>query len=96
MLKVLKGVLIVLGVVFVVAAIVLLIWDIVQVNSLVTVANANQASSAEPNSNPWLWILLAGIGAVVGGFLLGFGLGIPKRTFKQRLQDAPFPQADTI
>ena len=83
MLKFLKGLLVVVGVILAVAGIVAMVWDIFKVNYLVTI----QASSATPEPNPWLWILLASVGTLIGGFLLGFGLGIPNRTFKQRLQD---------
>jgi len=92
MLKFVKGLLIVVGVIFVVATIVLMVWDIFQINALVTAANSAQASTATPNPNPRWWVLLAGVGALIGGFALGFGLGIPNRSFKNRLKDAT--QAD--
>jgi len=87
MLKFLKGLLIVVGIILVVVTIILMVWDIIQINNLVTVANANQAASASPNSNPRWWVILAAFGALLGGFALGFGLGIPNRTFKKRLKD---------
>jgi len=94
MLKFLKGLLIVVGVILVVATIVLMVWDVIQINNLVTLANSAQASTATPNSNPRWWVMLAGVGALIGGFALGFGLGIPNRTFKNRLKDAS--SADSI
>jgi len=95
MLKFLKGLLIVVGIIFVVATIVLMVWDIIQINALVTAANSAQAATATPNANPRWWVLLAGVGALVGGFALGFGLGIPNRTFKSRLKTAASAPADS-
>lgn len=86
MLKVLKGILIAVGIVLIAATIVLTVWDVIQINQLVAVANANKSNQASFNSNPRNWILLGAAGALIGGFVLGFGLGIPKFTFKQRLQ----------
>ena len=86
MLKVLKSTLIIIGVILLVVTIVLMVWNIVQINALVTVANANQSAAAAPNGNPRWWILLGCVGALASGFVLGAGLGIPQRTFKQRLK----------
>jgi len=95
MLKVLKGVLIAVGVVLIAATIVLTVWDIIQINQLVEVANANKSAQASVQSNPRMWVLLGVVGALAGGFVLGFGLGIPKRTFKQRLQAKAQEQAQS-
>ena len=93
MLKIVKWLLIGLGIVLLVATIVLMIWDVIQINQLVTVANANQSAQATPNANPRNWVMLCVAAAVVGGFALGFGLGLPRRTFKQRLQAQEAPAA---
>jgi len=91
MLKVAKWVLIIIGIVLIVVTIVLMVWDVFQINTLVTVANANQSAQGTPNPNPRLWVLLGAVAALIGGFALGFGLGLPRRTFKQRLQDQNNP-----
>ena len=84
MLKFFKILLIAIGIVLIAATIILMVWDIIQINHLVTTANAANMSV---NSNPGMWVLLAVAGTLVGGFALGFGLAMPKRTFKQRVQD---------
>ena len=88
MLKFVKWLLIGIGAVLIVATIVILVWDVIQINQLVAVANANQSAQATPNDNPRVWVMVCAAVAVLGGFALGFGLGLPRRTFKQRLQDA--------
>ncbi|MDR2931195.1 MAG: hypothetical protein LBV06_09875 [Propionibacteriaceae bacterium] len=87
MLKFLKGFLLVLGAVLIVATIVLMVWDVIQINQVVAVANANKSNAAGFNANPRNWVLLGAGAALVGGLLLGLGLGMPNRTFKQRLTE---------
>ena len=87
MLKFLRGLLIAIGIVLIVATLALLVYDIIQINQIVAVANANKSNAAGFNPNP-RWLIILGVGgALLGGFVLGFGLGLPKRTFKQRLQE---------
>ena len=102
MLKFLKGVLIVVGIIIVVAAIILMVVSIVDVNAIYGVYNpkngggpASLPAGETPDDNPWLWIVLTGVAALVGGFAAGFGLGIPNRTFKNRLKDATAADAES-
>ena len=84
MLKVLKVLLVAVGVVLIAATIGLVIWNTIQINFLVATADA---ANMEINQNPRLWTMLGAGGALAGGFALGFGLGLPRRTFKQRLAE---------
>ena len=92
MLKVLKWVLIGVGAVLIGATIALIVWDIIQINHLVTTADAANMST---NANPRWWVALGAGGGVLGGFALGVGVGLPRRTFKQRLQGAVDADAQT-
>ena len=83
MLKFLKVLLLAVGIVLIAATIALMVWNVFQINHLVTTANAaNQII----NPNPRYWVVLGAAGALLGGFGLGVGLALPKHTFKQRLQ----------
>jgi len=84
MLKFLRVVCIAVGIVLIVATLGLMIWNVIQINQLVTTADA---ANMLTNPNPRYWVMLGVGGALVGGFALGLGLGMPKQTFKQRLAD---------
>jgi hypothetical protein len=84
--KFLKGLLLGLGAVLIVATIVLVVWDVIQINHLAEVAEANRSAQAAVAANPRAWVLLGAAGALIGGFVLGCGVALPRRTFRQRLQ----------
>jgi len=100
MLKFLKGVLIVVGIIIAVAMIILMVVTIFKVNAIYGVYSPSGGGSASlpagetPDPNPWLWIVLTSLAGIIGGFAIGFGLGIPKRTFKNRLKDAAAADAE--
>jgi hypothetical protein len=77
-----RSLLIWLGIVLIVATAGLTVWNLIQINSLVATASAATATL-----NPRYWVLLAVAGGLLGGFTLGAGVGLPKRTFKQRLEE---------
>jgi len=81
--KILKGLLIGIGVVLIVATIILVVYSVIQVNHLWTLADAAAQNPSDPR---WL-ILLSVVGALIGGFALGCGVGLPRRTYKQRKAD---------
>jgi len=85
MLKILKGLLIVIGVVCVVLAIVLVVKNIIDINQLSAVASANKSNNLYPN--PRNQVLIMGGAGLVGGFMLGLGLGMPSQTFKRKNED---------
>jgi len=82
MLRFLKVVLIVFGIILIVGVIALTVWNIIQINHLVTTANV---ANMIYNPNPRYWVLMGTLGALACGLTLGAGLGLPKRSFKQRL-----------
>ncbi|MDR2975510.1 MAG: hypothetical protein LBV00_12530 [Propionibacteriaceae bacterium] len=87
MLKFLKQLLIWIGVVVIVATIVVMVWDTIQLNQLIAVVNASKSTQASQAGNPLPWLLIAVAAGLVGGLLLGLGIGLPGRTFKQRVND---------
>ena len=80
MLRFLKVFFTALGVVLVVATVVLTVYTMIQVNHLWTVADA---AAANPNDPRWLILLSIGAG-LIGGLILGLGLALPSRTYRQR------------
>jgi Na+/proline symporter len=85
MLKFLKNLLIIFGLILLIAAVVLLVKNVYDITNITNVANAN--NSAMPWTNPRNLILIQVGGTLVAGFLLGLGIGMPKQTFKQRLEE---------
>jgi len=93
MLKFAKKLLVVLGLLVVIGAAVLLLYQYTMsassLKSIVAAATANNSNQALRDGYmatiQMLW-LTAGI-AVVGGLLLGLGIGIPSATFKQKYEE---------
>ncbi len=84
MLKFLKVLLICIGVALVVAAVIIMIlMAIIPVNHLVQMVNAIPTDTH--TANPWRWILIGVLGGIGGGTVLGIGIGLPRHTFRQRL-----------
>ncbi|MDR0283790.1 MAG: hypothetical protein LBI33_02725 [Propionibacteriaceae bacterium] len=77
--RVLKGVFIGLGIVLIAATALFMTWDVIQINTLAAVANANKSPDARTAENPRLWVILAAVAALVSGLILGLGLGWPGR-----------------
>jgi len=90
MLKFAKKALLILGVLVIVAAAGLLLWEArLRTDSLNAIVSAAVNSKSFPNeyynstiNGVWLSAAIA----VVGGWLLGLGIGIPSSTFKQRYE----------
>jgi len=81
MLRILKLVLLWTGAVLVMGAVGLLIWNLIQMNNLTSLVSP---VAAAPYTVTWL---LVGTGvALVGGFVLGCGVGLPRLSFKERLE----------
>ncbi|MDR0489099.1 MAG: hypothetical protein LBG99_06870 [Propionibacteriaceae bacterium] len=99
MLKFLRTTIIAVGIVLIGAAIALMIVSYIQINYVVTtLATANL--DFEWKTLYWFFLAGAGLAALLGAFSLGLGIGMPKRTFKQRLKEtekavtsAPVPPA---
>ena len=87
MLKFLRGLLIALGIILIGAAIALIIVSFIQINYVVTTLGT---SNLDFEWKPLYWFFLGAgaLGSLLGGFALGLGVGMPKRTFKQRLKDS--------
>lgn len=92
MLKFLKGVLLALSVVALIVTVVLIVNGWIQVDRLWAVATANQ--SGNRYTNPRNLVLLVGAFGALTGLLLGFGLGVPKQTYKQMYEDRQRVAAD--
>lgn len=71
MLKVLRILFIVFGILILVGTLGFMVWIIIQINAL--------ADAAPTLANPRWWVVLAAFTAAVGGMGVGFGLGIPGR-----------------
>ena len=74
--KIVSRIVVALGLVAFVAAVLLLAKSVIDINQLHAVASANRSASFP---SPLNTVLLACGLAVVGGFLLGLGLSIPRR-----------------
>ena len=75
--KFLKWILSILGLVGLVAAGIMLAKNIIDINQLVAVASANRSTGW---TNPRRWIYWTVGLAALGGLLLGWGIGLPRRT----------------
>ncbi|RJF72663.1 MULTISPECIES: hypothetical protein [Deinococcus] len=74
--KILSRILVLLGIIVVIASAILLGKDVIDINQLHAVANANRSSSfPSPLNN----VLITYALSVVGAFLTGLGLSMPKR-----------------
>ena len=74
--RIFSRVLVLLGVIVVIASAILLGKDVIDINQLHAVANANRSSSfPSPLNN----VLITYALSVVGAFLTGLGLSMPKR-----------------
>ncbi len=86
--KVIKTVLVVLGLLVLVAGGVLLGSNVTDINELYAAANANRSVAFE---NPLrLMLIMAGV-VLVGGFLLGVGVTLPRRRLVNRPGDDRLP-----
>ena len=86
MLKFLRGLIIAIGIVLIGAAIALMIVSTIQINYLVeTISQSDLAFTWKPVY--WFFLVGAGVAGLLGGFGVGLGVGMPKRSFKQRLED---------
>jgi len=90
MLKFAKKALLILGVVVILGAAGLLLWEArLRTDSLNAIVSAAVNSKSFPNEyyNPTInGVWLSAAIAVGGGWLLGLGMGIPSATFKQRYE----------
>ena len=76
--RILSRAVVIIGVIVTLAAMAFLFKLYIDVNQLNAVANANrsvQYITASPAGN----MLLASLGALAGGFLMGLGVSMPKR-----------------
>ena len=74
--RIFSRVLVLLGIIVVIASAILLGKDVIDINQLHAVANANRSSSfPSPLNN----VLITYALSVVGAFLTGLGLSMPKR-----------------
>ncbi len=64
------------GLILLVVAAVLLGKDVIDINQLHAVANANRSTNFP---SPLNGVLITAVLGVIGGFLTGLGLGMPKR-----------------
>lgn len=92
--KIVKWLLIWVGLAVVLASFGLLFWDNVQINNLWELA----VLSDQDPANPMTWILLSSGTALVGGVILGCGIGLPRRGYKQgvKASAAPVPLAPQV
>ncbi|MDK2012734.1 MULTISPECIES: hypothetical protein [unclassified Deinococcus] len=74
--QILSRVTLTFGVIILIAAALLLGKDVIDINQLHAVANANRSTNFPSPLNGVM--ITAGL-AVIGGFLTGLGLGMPKR-----------------
>ena len=86
MLKFLKGVLAVAGLLLIIVAVVLAVRNIWDLREIVGVANANTSTVRYDAGQVRSQVLIIGGGALLGGLLLGLGIGLPRQTFKQQYQ----------
>jgi len=92
MLKFTKKLLLVLGVLIVLAAAFLLLWQYTMssysLRNIVAAATSGNSSAALRASyfGTVNRVWLSAAGGVIGGLLLGLGIGIPSATFKQRYE----------
>jgi len=89
MLKFAKHVLLILGAILVVAAASWLLYEFVLSGySLKNLVHApmNDSTAVGHYTTMEMGILLSAVIALIGGFILGLGLGIPSATFKQRYE----------
>lgn len=74
--QIVSRIVVALGLVAFVAALLLLGKDVIDINQLHAVANANRSTSfPSPLNN----VLITFVLAVLGGFLLGLGVSLPRR-----------------
>lgn len=74
--RIFSRVLVLLGIIVVIASAILLAKDVIDINQLHAVANANRSSSfPSPLNN----VLITYALSVVGAFLTGLGVSMPKR-----------------
>lgn len=74
--QILSRVTLTFGVIILIAAALLLGKDVIDINQLHAVANANRSTNFP---SPLNTVLITAVLAVIGGFLTGLGLGMPKR-----------------
>lgn len=86
--KVIKTVLVVLGLLVLVAGGVLLGSNVMDINELHAAASANRSAAFENPLRPVL--VMAGV-VLVGGFLLGVGVTLPRRRLVNRPGDDRLP-----
>ncbi len=86
MLKFLKGLLAVLGVLLLVVAAVLAVRNTWDLREIVGVANANTSTVRYDAGVVRNQVLIMGAGALLGGLLLGLSIALPSRTFKQQVE----------
>ena len=84
MLKFLKGLLLALAAAALIATVVLLVNGWIQIDRLWAVATAQKNQNMYPN--PRNLMLITTGAALLTGLLAGFGLGVPKQTFKQQYE----------
>lgn len=86
MLKFLKGLLAVLGVLLLIVAVVLAVRNTWDLREIVGVANANTSTVRYDAGQVRNQVLIMGAGAMLGGLLLGLAIALPRRTFKQQFE----------
>lgn len=74
--QILSHVTLTFGVIILIAAALLLGKDVIDINQLHAVANANRSTNFP---SPLNTVLITAVLAVIGGFLTGLGLGMPAR-----------------
>lgn len=74
--KVLSRVLLLVGLIILLVGAGLLFKDIIDINQLWAVANANRSTSF---FNPRQEVMIMAALAAIGGFLMGLGLSLPRR-----------------
>jgi flagellar basal body-associated protein FliL len=101
MLKFAKKLLLILGALVIVAAAVLVLYEFrLSSNSLNTIVA--QALQQKSNTDIHYYdatqhgILLATVGGLLGGLILGLGIGIPSETFKQKYEERQAKAAQKI
>ena len=77
----LKTLLLVIGIILIVGAVGLGIYDVLQIDQLRT---AGSATGTQVDLR-W-WVVLMGVLALAGGLLTGMGLAMPKATFNARYE----------